>query len=81
MFALYDEMENYISPIHRKVLLENIGYINNLIYQRCKIQIKYIKVNRKIIQRDIIPVAFVFSDFYLIAFINDIKYDYLAFLE
>lgn len=83
LFALYDEMENYIPPIHSKALLENIGYINNLIYQRCKIQIKYIKANGKVIQRDIIPVAFVFSDFYfyLIAFINDIKYDYPAFFR
>ena len=83
LFALYDEMENYIPPIHSKALLENIGYINSLIYQRCKIQIKYIKVNGKVIQRDIIPVAFVFSDFYfyLIAFIDDMKYDYPAFFR
>lgn len=83
LFALYNEMENYISPIHNKALLENIGYINNLIYQRYKIQIEYVKVNGKVIQRDIIPVAYVFSDFYfyLIAFIDNTKYDYPAFFR
>lgn len=83
LFALYNEMGNYISPIHNKALLENIGYINNLIYQRYKIQIEYVKVNGKVIQRDIIPVAYVFSDFYfyLIAFIDNTKYDYPAFFR
>lgn len=83
LYAIYDEMENYIAPVHNKMLLEYINRLNCLIYQRYKIEIKYRKVNEKIVQKKIIPISFIFSEFYfyLIAFIDKESYDYPAFFR
>lgn len=83
LYAIYNEMESYIEPVHSKPLLRAISYINSLICQRNKLEISYMKANKEIIQRTIIPISFVFSDFYfyLIAFIDNASYDYPAFFR
>lgn len=83
LYAIYDEMENYIAPVHNKILLKPINHLNCLIYQRYKIEIKYKKANEKIVQKKIIPISFIFSEFYfyLIAFIDKENYDYPAFFR
>lgn len=83
LYAIYNEMENYIAPVHNKPLLESINYINSLICQRNKIEISYRKANKQVIKRQIVPISFIFSEFYfyLIAFIDNTSYDYPAFFR
>ncbi len=81
--AIEDELKNYIEPLHGKSLLKLQWELNRCIIEKQKIQIIYTKVNGKQIERDVLPVNIVFAEFYfyLVAFRDEMEYEYPAFFR
>ncbi len=81
--AIYDEMNSYIPPVHNKPILETINHLNQVILKRLVIKIDYTKNNGVEIQRTIVPLIIIFSEFYfyLIGFRDDKKFTYPAFFR
>ena len=81
--AVCNEIDNYISPIHNQAILKMLEDLNRVIIRRDKIKINYVKANGKSIERIVLPLSFIFSDFYfyLIAFIDGADYKYPAFFR
>ena len=81
--SIYSELDNYISPVHDKAILKMLEDLNKVIQRRLKIDINYTKANGERIQRRVLPLIFIFSEFYfyLIAFIDGAVYKYPAFFR
>lgn len=81
--SIQDEINNYISPVHNKPLLDMLNNLNKAIINKMIIKIDYVKDNGSEHERVLMPVAFIFSDFYfyLIAFIEGKEYKYPAFFR
>lgn len=81
--SIQDEINNYISPVHNKPLLDMLNNLNKAIMNKMIIKIDYVKDNGTEHERILMPVAFIFSDFYfyLIAFIEGKEYEYPAFFR
>lgn len=81
--SIQNEIDNYISPLHGKPLLATLNKLNKVIINRQAIKITYAKDNGEEYERVLLPLAFVFSDFYfyLVAFIDGKDYKYLAFFR
>lgn len=81
--SIQDEINNYISPVHNKPLLDMLNNLNKAIMNKMVIKIDYVKDNGTEHERILMPVAFIFSDFYfyLIAFIEGKEYKYPAFFR
>lgn len=83
LHAILNEVENYVSPVHNKNILQLIEDLNKVIIRKVKIKLNYTKANGVVVNRTVLPLAFVFSDFYfyLIAFIDGTEYNYPAFFR
>lgn len=81
--SIYSELDNYVSPVHGKAILKMLEDLNKVIQLRLKIDINYTKANGERIQRRVLPLIFIFSEFYfyLIAFIDGAEYKYPAFFR
>lgn len=81
--SVYREVDNYISPAHGKSILKILEDLNLVISKRLKIELNYTKVNGDNITKRVLPLIFIFSDFYfyLIAFIDGTEYKYPAFFR
>lgn len=81
--SVYAEVENYISPVHEKPLLNILEELTAVIQKRLKIDIDYTKKTGNKTYKRISPLIFIFSDFYfyLIAFIDEAEYKYPAFFR
>lgn len=83
LVAIKNEMDNYVSPTHNRAILKTIENLNEAIISHLKISLYYTKADNISIQKTIIPLSFIFSDFYfyLIAFIDGTDYKYPAFFR
>ncbi len=81
--SVYAEVDNYISPTHGKAILKMLEDLNRVISKRLKIELHYIKGNGEQVTKRVLPLIFIFSDFYfyLIAFIDGAGYKYPAFFR
>lgn len=81
--SVYSEVDNYISPVHGKAILKMLEDLNRVISKRLKIDLHYIKGNGEQVTKRVLPLIFIFSDFYfyLIAFIDGAGYKYPAFFR
>ena len=81
--SIYSELDNYVSPVHGKAILKMLEDLNKVIQRRLKIDINYTKANGERRQRRVLPLIFIFSEFYfyLIAFIDGAEYKYPAFFR
>ena len=81
--SIYSELDNYVSPVHGKAILKMLEDLTFIIQKRFKIDIIYTKATGERIERRILPLIFIFSDFYfyLIAFIDGAEYKYPAFFR
>lgn len=81
--SVYSEVDNYISPVHGKAILKMLEDLNRVISKRLKIDIHYTKGNGEQVTKRVLPLIFIFSDFYfyLIAFIDGAGYKYPAFFR
>lgn len=81
--SIYSELDNYVSPVHGKAILKMLEDLTFIIQKRFKIDITYTKATGERIERRILPLIFIFSDFYfyLIAFIDGAEYKYPAFFR
>lgn len=81
--SVYAEVDNYISPTHGKAILKMLEDLNRVISKRLKIDLHYIKGNGEQVTKRVLPLIFIFSDFYfyLIAFIDGAGYKYPAFFR
>ena len=81
--SIYSELDNYVSPVHGKAILKMLEYLTFIIQKHFKIDVIYTKATGECIERRILPLIFIFSDFYfyLIAFIDGAEYKYPAFFR
>lgn len=81
--SIYSELDNYVSPVHGKAILKTLEDLTFIIQKRFKIDIIYTKATGERIERCVLPLIFIFSDFYfyLIAFIDGAEYKYPAFFR
>ena len=81
--AIEDELRNYIEPLHHKSIIKMQWDLNHCIVERQKIRILYTKLDGNKVERDLLPVSIVFSEFYfyLVAFIDEEAYEYPAFFR
>ena len=81
--SVYAEVDNYISPVHGKAILKMLEDLNRVISKRLKIDLHYTKGNGEQVTKRVLPLIFIFSDFYfyLIAFIDGAGYKYPAFFR
>lgn len=81
--SIQNEIDNYISPLHNKPLLNILSELNKAIMNKSMIKIIYVKDSGEEYERMLVPLAFIFSDyyFYLIAFIDGKDYKYPAFFR
>lgn len=81
--SVYAEVDNYISPTHGKAILKMLEDLNRVISKRLKIDLHYTKGNGEQVTKRVLPLIFIFSDFYfyLIAFIDGADYKYPAFFR
>lgn len=81
--SVYSEVDNYISPVHGKAILKMLEDLNRVISKRLKIDLCYTKGNGEQIKKRVLPLIFIFSDFYFyfIAFIDGAGYKYPAFFR
>lgn len=81
--SIQNEIDNYISPLHNKPLLNSLNELNRAIMNKSMIKISYVKDSGEEYERTLVPLTFIFSDcyFYLIAFIDGKDYKYPAFFR
>ncbi len=81
--AIEDDLASYVAPLHQKSLVKMQWDLSRCIAERRKILLNYTRHDDKMIQRKVLPVQIVFSEFYfyLVAFRLDENYDYPAFFR
>lgn len=81
--AIEDDLASYVAPLHQKALVKMQWDLSRCIAERRKILLNYTRHDDKMIQRKVLPVQIVFSEFYfyLVAFRLDENYDYPAFFR
>ena len=81
--AIQDEVEGYIGPVHEKALIKMQWDLNYCISRQQKISLRYSNGNGKLLQRNVLPLNLVFSEyyFYLVAMLDGTDYDYPAFFR
>ncbi len=79
--AIHAEIANYIGPLHDKSLIKMLWDLQYCISKRQIIQLHYAKLDGTLVDRTVFPMDVVCSEFYfyLIAFHEDMKYEYPAF--
>ena len=81
--AVEDELNGYVEPIHHKSLVKLHWDLTACIMNRNKLRISYRRHDDVQVEREILPVQIVFSEFYfyLVAFLYGESYDYPAFFR
>lgn len=81
-----NEIENYVEPKHREILIDKIWDISEAICRQRVVEIAYTKIgnygelDQEVVNRKLEPEAIIFSEyyFYLIASIKDKSFEYPA---
>lgn len=82
--VLADAMEQYEGPVHKKAIVKMQWDLTQCLIKRCRIRIQYQTYKGECLERVVIPVDLVFSEyyFYLIAFrVQGKPYAYPAFFR
>lgn len=81
--AVEDELNGYVEPLHHKSLVKLHWDLTVCVMNRNKLRISYCRHDGRRIERDVLPVQIVFSEFYfyLVAFLYGESYDYPAFFR
>lgn len=81
--AVKDELNGYVEPLHHKSLVKLHWDLTVCVMNRNKLRIAYCRHDGRQVERDVLPVQIVFSEFYfyLVAFLYGETYDYPAFFR
>ena len=81
--AIKDEIEQYVEPVHKQAIMKMQWDLQHCIIRREQIVMQYIKGTGEPIERLVLPVGIIFSEFYfyLVAFIAEKSYQYPAFFR
>ena len=77
------EYEEYVEPAHKKPLIKMLGDLNQCIEERRKIRLHYTKRTDEVVQREVMPLGVLSSEFYfyLVAFLDGEAHEYPAFFR
>ena len=83
ILSMENEMQHYIPLQHNKAMMKIQWDLNKCILNRNKIHLTSMKLTGEKVQRCVLPLSIIFSEFYfyLIAFIDNEKYEYPAFFR
>lgn len=81
--AIQSEMEQYAEPLHGKELLQLHWNLTRAMQRQVKIKICYRKANGDDVNRKVLPISIVSSEYYLylVGFFEEKAYDYPAFFR